>query len=381
MTHVVIIGGGFGGLAAAHELRTSHPEIEVTLVDRRDHFFMGFAKLWDLSGWRPLAEGTRSLHALTGRGVRFVQAEVTAIDPDTRTVTAGGEAIAADAILVALGGVHAPGHVALLQADGAHDVYDAAALPAIHAELDAITEGRVLVSILGGPFQCPPAPFEVALIVDEVLRGRGVRDSVSVAISTPQPITLPVAGVDASRYVAARLGDHEVELLSERKVTAVDGAARTVTFDNGETADYSILLGVPALAAPPVLVDAGLTGPSGFVEPDRTTLRTSFPGIYAVGDCTHVPNAIGALPKAGIFAAAEGVVAARNIVAELAGGEEARFDGYGYCFLELPGQKVAFVEGDFFAEPKPDVTLVEADSEQFVRKQAYELERLELWLG
>ena len=32
---VVIVGGGFGGLAAAHELR--HADVEVTLVDRTHH--------------------------------------------------------------------------------------------------------------------------------------------------------------------------------------------------------------------------------------------------------------------------------------------------------------------------------------------------------
>ena len=71
----------------------------------------------------------------------------------------------------------------------------------MHDALDAVDGGRVLVSILGGPFKCPPAPFEAALLVDARLRARGVRDRVGVAISTPQPITLPVAGPDASRYV------------------------------------------------------------------------------------------------------------------------------------------------------------------------------------
>jgi sulfide:quinone oxidoreductase len=42
---------------------------------------------------------------------------------------------------------------------------------------------------------------------------------------------------------------------------------------------------------------------------------------------------------------------------------------------------VAFVEGDFFAEPEPDVHLSEADEERFARKQAYERERLATWFG
>ena len=215
MANVVILGGGFGGLAAAHELRTAHPDLDVTLVDRRDHFYMGFAKLWDLGGMRPLAEGTRSLTTLRDRGVELLQTEIAEIDPTTRTVVTGEGRLEADALLVALGAAHSPKHLQLLAGPGAHDLYDAAALPAMHADLDAVTEGTVLVSILGGPFQCPPAPFEAVLLVDEQLRARGVRDQVDVVISTPQPMTLPVAGVDASRYVASHLEERGIRLLSE----------------------------------------------------------------------------------------------------------------------------------------------------------------------
>lgn len=67
--------------------------------------------------------------------------------------------------------------------------------------------------------------------------------------------------------------------------------------------------------------------------------------------------------------------------AELAGGERAEFDGKGFCFLELPGRKVAYVEGNWYARPKPEVRLSEADAEQFRRKQHYERDRLAEWLG
>ena len=60
----------------------------------------------------------------------------------------------------------------------------------------------------------------------------------------------------------------------------------------------------------PRFAEKGLEGESGWIEPDRRTFRTRFERVYAVGDCTVVPNATGQLPKAGVFAAAEGRVAA-----------------------------------------------------------------------
>jgi sulfide:quinone oxidoreductase len=251
----------------------------------------------------------------------------------------------------------------------------------MRAALDGIDSGSVVVSILGGPFKCPPAPYEAALIVSERLRERGVRDRVDVTITTPQVITLPAAGPDASRYVAEHLGEHGVTLLAQHPVKAVDGAARRLTFGDDSTLDYSVLLGVPANVPPAVVRESALAGESGWIEPDKRTFRTRFDHVYAVGDCTLVPNVKGQLPKAGVFAAAEGRVAATNIAVDLVGGQEATFDGHGYCFLELPGRKVAYVEGNFLAEPDLDVHITDASEEQFARKQAFERELLDAWLG
>jgi sulfide:quinone oxidoreductase len=380
MARVVVLGGGFGGVAAANELRSQlSAEDEVLLIDRRDSFAMGFAKLWDLAGVRPLSEGRRSLRDLERKGIRYVQADIARIDAETRRVATDAGTFDADALVVALGSRPAPTHRAYLDAPAAHDLYDEAALPAIRDDLARITSGRVVVAILGGPFKCPPAPYEAALIVDALLRERGVRSDVEVVVTTPQPMTLPVAGVDASRYVADHLDDHEVGLRSGAKVRGVDGDRRVVAFaEDGGELGYELLLGVPADALPTVLADAGLAGESGWLEPDPATLRLPHDRVVAVGDCTRIPTATAQLPHAGVFAAAQGRVAARNLVADLTDGHEQRFDGHGYCFLELPGQQVAFVEGDFYADP-PEVTLTPADHEQFLRKQADERDHLASW--
>jgi sulfide:quinone oxidoreductase len=382
VAHVLILGGGFGGLAAAHELRGSLEDSDrITLVDRGDRFFMGFAKLWDLARVRPLAEGSVALSRLSERGVEFVQTEIHSIDPEHRVVETAAGRFLPDAILVALGAGPAPAHRQLLAAAGGHDLYDATALPAIHQALDSISSGRVVVAILGMPIKCPPAPYEAAFIVAERLRARGVRDDVQVAVATPQPATLPVAGPDASRYVAQRLEEHGIEFLPGHQVTGGEAAAGGfVTFQTGDQLDCSLLLGVPACALPPVLAGSPLVGDAGWLAPDPRTMRTRFANVFAVGDCTVVPTASGQLPKAGVFAAAEGRVAARNMLADLRGGEEAVFDGYGFCFLELPGRQVAFVEGHFLADP-PDVRLTEPSEARFREKQEYERDRLATWLG
>lgn len=381
MARILILGGGFGGLAAAHELRNLLPsDDEVVVVDRRDHFAMGFAKLWELFDIRPLAQGTRNLRQLDDRGIRYERADIGGIDPVTRTVETTAGAISADALLVALGADDDARSVTWLRG-AAHNLYDAGSLPAIRRDLERLEAGRVVVAILGLPPKCPPAPFEAALLLDEWLRTRGRRDAVEVLVSTPQSLALPVAGVDASAYIARSLEEHGVTLLSEHAVEGVDADRRRLRFANGRDLDYDLLLGVPASTPPGVLAASDLAGPDGWVQPDPRTLRTAYEAVYAVGDCTRVPTANAALPKAGVFAAGEAVVAARNIVADLHGGEPAAFDGHGFCYLEFPGRRVAMVEGDFYAEPKPDVRLTPPEESAFADKQSFERERLAQWLG
>jgi sulfide:quinone oxidoreductase len=353
---------------------------DITLVAASDRFFVGFAKLWDLVELRSLADGSRPLDRLERHGIRFVRAEITAIDPSTRALETSAGALSGDGMVVALGAGYKPAHLSLL-GPGAHNLYDAAALPGIHAGLQDLTEGRLLVSILGAPYLCPPAPFEAALLLDAWLRDRGRRDQVEVVASTPQPLTLPVAGPDASRYLADRLVERGISVLTEHAVEAVDHAGGTVRFGDGQTLDWRLLLGVPAAAPPPVVAASPLAGPSGWIEPDPRSFATGFDRVYAVGDCTQVPTATAQLPKAGVFAEAAGRVAAANLLADLRGGERAAFDGHGFCFLELPGEQVATVTGNFYAEPRPEVSLTPPDRASFEAKQQWEQERLDAWLG
>ncbi|MDX1619539.1 MAG: FAD/NAD(P)-binding oxidoreductase [Nitriliruptorales bacterium] len=380
MVHVVVCGGGFGGLPAARALRDRLDEGDrVTVIARDDQFFMGFAKLWALAGDRDLEDGTRGLQRLEASGIAFVQAEVTAIDPAARRIETSTETFAADGIVVALGAAPPPVHRDWLAGEDTLDLYDHRNIPHIRERLHGMQEGRVVVAILGGPFKCPPAPYEATLIIDDILRDRGVRDACDITVVTPQPLTVPAAGVDASHFVASHLGERGVEVRTGSAVTGIAHGDGRVELSDGSSLSFDLLLGVPADAPLEPVADSTVSDADGWIRPDPATFRTAFDRVYATGDCTVIPTATGALPHAGVFAASGGVAAATNLAADLRGGRTERFDGYGYCFLELPDQQVAFIEGDFYADP-PDVSLTDPSREQYERKLAFERERLEHWL-
>lgn len=381
MARIVILGGGFGGLAAAHELRKLLPEEHaITLIDRRDHWFVGFAKVWDMVGLRPLEEGRGDLTVLNGKGIEFLEAEITAIDPQARTVETSRGTVSGDFMLVALGTAYDADRVANFPQAG-YNLYDAAALPAIRHGLEQAEEGRVVIAILGLPYKCPPAPYEAAFMIEEWLHQHGRRPRVQVAVYTPQPSPLPIAGPEASRQISQTLEEREIELHTEHQAQGADPGVKVLNFTNGKETRFTVLLGVPAHLPPQVVARSPLAGQGGWIEPDPRTLETSFPGVYAVGDCTLVPIAEGKgqLPKAGVFAEAQGRVAARNIAAGITGAEGAEYDGRGYCFLEFGRGRAAYVEGDFYARPRPQVVVTAPDEKTFKAKQEFERERLKAW--
>jgi sulfide:quinone oxidoreductase len=129
--------------------------------------------------------------------------------------------------------------------------------------------------------------------------------------------------------------------------------------------------------------EGGRPGHGEWIAVDQGTLATSFPDVYAIGDVTEIPLANkAALPKAGLFAEAEGERVARAIAARVTGAEEPpAFDGHGACFLEMGGGEATLVEGDFFATPAPYVRIADPSAEHLAAKHRFEAERLARWFG
>jgi sulfide:quinone oxidoreductase len=380
MTRTLILGAGFGGITVAIELRRLlGDDHEVILVDSRPDFFMGLRKLWALVGIGSIEEGSRPRQALEMHGIRFLRREVTAIDPAGRTAKTDEGILEGDHLVVALGAEPRADLVPGL-AEHANIVYDRAAIPSLRSAVEAFQGGRIALVIAGGPYKCPPAPYECTMLLDDHLRDRGIRDRTQIIVSTFQPMLLPNAGAEGSAWLGEQLAARDIEFHVGRKVERVE-AGRFAFSDGSLEAD--LLIGVPPHRPPAVVKASGLTGDGEWVPVDRSMLETTYDRVFAIGDLTQIKLANGlALPKAGLMAERQGEVVAAAIAAALRGAAPPPgFDGHGYCFIEMGKAMATRVEGDFYATPEPEVALQEVSAANAEAKHRWETERLDRWFG
>jgi sulfide:quinone oxidoreductase len=365
MPRTLVLGGGFGGITVATELRRRlGNEHEVVLVDRSEAFSMGLRKLWEIVGEGTVAEGSRSRRLLKRHGIDVRLEEVRAIDPTN---------FDADFLVLALGAEARPDLVRGLEEHG-HNVWRKEGLSALTTALSEFEGGRLVVAITGGPYPCPPSPFECVMLLGEWLRERDLRDATELAVITFQPILLPNAGARGSAWLADRLDAAGIRRGTGRKVERVE--AGRVVHPDGET-PFDLLIGVPPHRPPAVVAQSPLGGEDGWVTVNPETLATVYDRVYAVGDLTKVTLANGLpLPKAGLMAELQGEVVAAAIA-----GETARFDGHGYCYLEMGRARASLIDGEFFADPEPKVHVHEPSSEYAQSKRRFEAERLDRWFG
>jgi len=356
---VMVLGGGIGGVVAASRLRRALPrEHRVVLVEREaDHLFQP-SLLWLMLGWRTPDQIRRPIARLARRGIEVVRGNVERIDPARRAVVVNGQEQTADYLVIALGADLAPETVPGL-AQAGHNLYSLAGAQALSAARAKFQRGRIVLLVSAMPFKCPAAPYEAAMLLADDCHRRGVRAAVSIDVYTPEPGPMPVAGPEVSKQVRQMVESKDITYHPEHGTPQIDAGKKRITFANGANAEFDLLVYVPPHRAPQAVKEAGLVGPSGWVTVDRATLATSFAGIYAIGDVTGIPLAIGKpLPKAGVFAHGQADVVARNIAAEInAAPASARFLGHGECFVETGAGRAGYGSGNFYAEPTPQIAL------------------------
>lgn len=338
---VVVIGAGWGGLAAAHALRRLAPDaLDVTVIDRERVFrALPLSNAW-LAGARDGEPLPRvALDALAARqGWRFVAADVSAIDRAARRVQLrDGAALGYDWLVVATGAAYDVERGFGGHGDGGDTEATRAALAAFPpafvagAELDACRRGldafaaapgrggTLVLTVPPPPYRCPPAPYERAALLARWLQRR----------RPDAKLVLIDAGGGMARYNRLYAERHagRIEHVRHAVVHRVDARAKTIETDVGGVLRFDHALLLPTMHAGALVAQAGLLErdaegrPLRWAAVDADTLRSRHDErVWIVGDAQgSVSQLFGAYPKAAQIAAELGAAAAAQIAAAARG--------------------------------------------------------------
>ncbi|MBN1945261.1 MAG: FAD-dependent oxidoreductase [Bradymonadales bacterium] len=308
MTRVVILGGGFGGLAAAQELAG---RCQVTLVDRRKWFEYLPAIHELVSGVKKPEHLRLPLAELVARmGHRFLLDEVARIEPDNHRIDlVSGGSLPYDLLIMALGGVDATQRVT-----GARDharffksVDDCAGIGSRLAELAG--KNRVFdVVVVGGG-------LEGVETLGEILRRFRSYESIRIHLVDGARRLLRDAPPEVDRHLRSLIQPYGVELLLQERVIEVTEG--TVRLHSGREIPSDLTIWTGGIGPPPVLERSGLTGgPGEWLEVGQTLQSIEQEGLFGVGDLVSLP---GGLSKQAYHALDMGRLAARNLERLVAG--------------------------------------------------------------
>lgn len=329
---VVIVGAGFGGLAAARALALT--PADVTLVDRNNyHTFLPLlyqvaaAELEATEIGHPVRSILRKLP-----NVHFAMAEVMGIDLERRLVHTDSYPLPYDYLVLAMGSV--PNFFGV---EGAQDY----AFPLYSLEQGVALRGHILrcferavrepdpaaraqmltFAVVGGG----PTGVEFAGALAELIHGPLVKDYPTLNLDEVRVVLLEALGDVLSMlperlraYTRAHLRKKQVEVRLGAKVTRITPEA--VHLQDGAVLPTETVVwtaGVRADAAPGRW---GLpTGRGGRVTVEPTLQVPGRPHVYVVGDLALLEQSGGVLPMVAPVAIQQGEAAADNIARQIAG--------------------------------------------------------------
>lgn len=338
----VVVGGGWGGLAAARRLRALAPDLEVVLVERHPVFrSLPLSNAW-LVGRREtrfLVHDYRA--AAAAHGYAFLQTEATALDREKRRVVTPLGTVPYDWLILAPG-IRYDWAAWFGDDRRAAEAAQARFAPAfvagdeglrLRARLEALRGGDLVMTIPPMPYRCPPAPFERACLIAWSMRSRNLPGRLTVLDPNP-----PMPAFE--RVFREHFADR-IAYQPQVRIRAVDPHARKIETDFEELRfDDAILM--PPQQAGDLAWQAGLIGrdpagrPSGWVAADPLHLHV--PGderVFVVGDALdRVSPLFGFYPKSGHLAARLGAIAAEEVAARRAGREPQVLLPEGVCHVQ-----------------------------------------------
>jgi NADH dehydrogenase len=354
--HVVIIGGGFGGLEAARALAGA--PVRVTVLDRHNyHLFQPLLYQVATASLSPgdIASPIRWV-LRHQKNVQVLLADVQAIDPSGQRVTIDGDQLAFDYLIVAAGASHSYfGHPEWAsRAPGLKTLDDALemrrrvllAFEAAERERDPEKRRRLLTFVIVGG---GPTGVELVGALAEIARRtlnrdfRSIRpESARILMLEGGPSVLPTFPEPLRKAARESLERVGVDVRTNAMVTGIDADGVRV---GGTTIAAQTIVWAAGVAASPLVRSLGAPlDRAGRVLAEPTLAVPGHPEIFVVGDVCALSQDGKPLPGVAQVAKQGGAHAAKNVVRAIRGQPALRFHYRNYGNMATIGRGAAVAD-------------------------------------
>ncbi len=358
---VVVVGGGIAGMAVARTLKEKlGDQVDVTVVTKDTFYAAGPSRPLMLTGEQKYDRIIRGYEEAGRLGIHIAYGYVTRVDPAERKVYVADSPTRAptytelsyDYLVLAPGVVYDGSSIEGWRENlwRTGNAYEFGRIDVLKRRVWTEKKGTVIIYAPPMPYRCAPAPSETTLLIDTVLRHRGVRNNFRIihldANDKPQPAAI-------ADILKAQMEERGIELITSRQITELH--EDHVVLDNGEKLEYTILALLEPNRAPKFITEAGL-GDKWVEVRSPTNLRTpKYDDVLAAGDAAKLP-----FPKNQEIAYESALFAANNIIEEF-GGEpvSVQYAFLGWVYVGNPEGKLESLSIQFglnFTTKPPKVT-------------------------
>ena len=377
--HIVIAGGGLGGIAVANRLSRLLDGARITLVDaKKEHNYQPGYTLVATGVWP--VEKVRDHNAdFHPAGLEWIQDMVAGFEPGSNTViTASGQRIRYDFLVVAMGlqldyGQIEGMDVGAIGSSGLTSVYPSPqAAQATWAAMQAFAAkgGNAVMTLPATPLKCAGAPLKMSFMLRDRLHRAGTLAQSKLSFQSALGNVFGVKVINDN--VLQRWKTLGIDVEFSRKLTAIDIGARRATFATPEgeklVLPYDFIHVVPPMRAPDAVKNSELAwkeGPfaaGGWLEVDKATLQhRRFPNVFGIGDINGTPRG-----KTAATVKKSAPLVARHLVQVIAGGKPGEvFDGYTSCPLLTREGSALLIEFDYEGRLTPTLPMVDPLQDSF----------------
>jgi NADPH-dependent 2,4-dienoyl-CoA reductase/sulfur reductase-like enzyme len=314
---VVVVGGGFAGVACARALRKLDANLQVTLVTGGKSFSAAPFSNSVIAGLREPAQQEFTYDGVAAAGVTVATERAASADPAGRTVALeGGDKLAYDRLVIAPGVGMKWNAIAGYNEAAAEKIPHAwtggAQVLLLRRQLEAMPDGGlVVIAVPATPYRCPPAPYERASLIAHYLKARKPKSKVLI-LDAKDAYSKQHLYEEAWPLLYPGLIER-VPLSAGGNVSSVDPATLTIKTD---FEDYTAAVAnvIPPQQAADIAARAGVADRTGWCPIEPMAFESTLqPGIHVLGDAALM----GAMPKAAYAAAVQGKVCAAAVVARL----------------------------------------------------------------